>query len=228
MIYHTIQKASVSNSRAIMADSFILTENTQQLDLEVPVNEIETQDDCMETDSADKSASPNKVEPCSSELQEIDPESAAVNEEGSKHVDGIANSLEDTDMMQENLDVAETTQVVEETEVTEEEILHGRNSTARLNELIQKLGYLPMTLQIFQKMRDTFGTEECEYCGRLFFSQVDYEPHVRTHTGKSFNFFPNKPWFLHVFSTSLLKTLRERGKLHVPPFWRTFCHFYRS
>ena len=30
-----------------------------------------------------------------------------------------------------------------------------------------------------------------------------------------FNPFPNKPWFLHVCSTSLLKTLREKEKLLV-------------
>ena len=29
------------------------------------------------------------------------------------------------------------------------------------------------------------------------------------------NPFPNKPWFLHVFSTSLLKTLRQKEKLLV-------------
>ena len=32
---------------------------------------------------------------------------------------------------------------------------------------------------------------------------------------KSFNPFPNKPWFLHVCSTSLLKTLWEKEKLLV-------------
>ena len=32
---------------------------------------------------------------------------------------------------------------------------------------------------------------------------------------KLFNPFPNKPWFLHVCNTSLLKTLREKEKLLV-------------
>ena len=30
-----------------------------------------------------------------------------------------------------------------------------------------------------------------------------------------FNPFPNKPWFSHVCSTSLLKTLWEKEKLHI-------------
>ncbi|KAH9515590.1 hypothetical protein Btru_011507 [Bulinus truncatus] len=53
----------------------------------------------------------------------------------------------------------------------------------KIEALIKKLGYRNMTMQVFNKMRETFGTEECEYCGRLFYSKADYEPHLRTHTG---------------------------------------------
>ena len=52
-----------------------------------------------------------------------------------------------------------------------------------------------------------------------------------------FNPFPNKPWFLRVCSTSLLKTLWEKEKLLVMsnfsfthsvfyPFRITLCHFH--
>lgn len=75
-----------------------------------------------------------------------------------------------------------TTAVVEETNLTDEDLM-GVGGNPQCLQLIEKLGYLPMSLQVFQKMRDTFGSEECEYCGRLFFSSVDYDPHVRTHTG---------------------------------------------
>ena len=55
---------------------------------------------------------------------------------------------------------------------------------------------------------------------------------------KTFNPFPNKPWFLRVCSTSLLKTLLAKEKWLVtsifflfPPcflfIWRTFCHFHQ-
>ena len=54
---------------------------------------------------------------------------------------------------------------------------------------------------------------------------------------KRVNPFANKPWFLHVCSTSLLKTLekgeivRNKQFLLLPqcflPCWRTFCHFYQ-
>ena len=54
----------------------------------------------------------------------------------------------------------------------------------------------------------------------------------------SLNPFPNKPWFLSVWSTSLLKTLWEKEKLLIMsnfsfslsvflPVWRTFYHFHR-
>ena len=53
----------------------------------------------------------------------------------------------------------------------------------------------------------------------------------------SFNPFPNKPWFLHVCCTSLLKTLWEKKKLLVTsnfsfsdsvlcPFEKLFFHFH--
>ncbi|KAH3768960.1 zinc finger protein ZFAT-like isoform X2 [Dreissena polymorpha] len=88
------------------------------------------------------------------------------------------------DVEQASEDVDEDTAVVEETDLTEEDLLGPvKPRTGSVARLIEKLGYKPMSLQIFQKMRDTFGSEECEYCGRLFFSRTDYEPHVLTHTG---------------------------------------------
>ena len=50
------------------------------------------------------------------------------------------------------------------------------------------------------------------------------------------NPFPNKPWFLHICSTSLLKTLQEKENLFVMSnfsfspvllIWRTSCHFHK-
>ena len=38
---------------------------------------------------------------------------------------------------------------------------------------------------------------------------------IRFTFDMTFNLFPNKPWFLRVCSTSLLKTLREKEKLLV-------------
>lgn len=83
----------------------------------------------------------------------------------------------------QNDEVSENT-VLEETGMTDEDLQGAKKQTLSAEKLVDRLGYRPMTLRIFKKMRDTFGSEECEYCGRLFFSRMDYEPHVRTHTGK--------------------------------------------
>ncbi|XP_062576812.1 zinc finger protein ZFAT-like [Saccostrea cucullata] len=61
-------------------------------------------------------------------------------------------------------------------EITKEEKLDSAD-------LIKTLGYRPLTLQVFHKMRETFGHEECEYCGKLYYNKMDYDQHVRTHTG---------------------------------------------
>lgn len=97
-----------------------------------------------------------------------------------------ANDQSETDRLKEAAESA-TTAVVEETNLTDEDLLGVTNPPVNCGALIEKLGYLSMTLEIFQKMRDTFGSEECEYCGRLFFSRVDYELHVRIHTGMLLN-----------------------------------------
>ena len=51
------------------------------------------------------------------------------------------------------------------------------------DDIFKRLQYLPLNSVIFHKIREAFGNEECEYCGRLFYSKTDYETHVRTHTG---------------------------------------------
>ena len=45
----------------------------------------------------------------------------------------------------------------------------------------------------------------------------------RTSTSKSINFFPNKPWFLRVCCTSLLKTQWEKEKMPVTSIF-SFSH----
>lgn len=68
---------------------------------------------------------------------------------------------------------------------SEEEEAENKNLTKaeKLEKLIERLGYSSMTMQIFHKMRETFGHEECEFCGKLFYNKVDFDNHMRTHTG---------------------------------------------
>ncbi|KAG0445316.1 hypothetical protein HPB47_016808 [Ixodes persulcatus] len=44
------------------------------------------------------------------------------------------------------------------------------------------LQYKQLTEDVYAKIRETFGSEECPDCGRLFHSRLDLEPHRLTHT----------------------------------------------
>lgn len=66
----------------------------------------------------------------------------------------------------------------------EEESTKNLSKKEKLEKLIERLGYSPMTMQIFHKMRETFGHEECEFCGKLFYNKNDFDNHMRTHTGE--------------------------------------------
>ena len=81
-----------------------------------------------------------------------------------------------------------------------------------------------ITFKCFQK-------EMQQACIKLLFP-----PNLAFRIIYSINPFPNKPWFLSVCSTRLLKTLWEKEKLLVTsnfsfspqcflPVWITFCHF---
>ncbi|ESO82758.1 hypothetical protein LOTGIDRAFT_211381 [Lottia gigantea] len=63
------------------------------------------------------------------------------------------------------------------------ELNEEKNSNS-IDHIVNKLGYRTMTMNIFHKMRETFGSEECEYCGRLFYNKPDFEAHLRIHTGE--------------------------------------------
>ena len=66
--------------------------------------------------------------------------------------------------------------------------------------------YFSVTLLLTSKGTFNFGRPEISSFGKGL---------TLYHTSRSFNPFPNNPWFLHVCSESLLKTLWEKEKLLV-------------
>jgi len=52
-----------------------------------------------------------------------------------------------------------------------------------------KMGFKPMSRDIFNRLRQTFGRSECEHCGKLFSAQLDLDTHVNVHTGVFLIFF---------------------------------------
>lgn len=54
--------------------------------------------------------------------------------------------------------------------------------TAAFMAILNGLHKRQLTVALFQKIRKIYGELECEYCGKLFWYQVHYDMHVRTHT----------------------------------------------
>ncbi|XP_066435013.1 zinc finger protein ZFAT [Eleutherodactylus coqui] len=54
--------------------------------------------------------------------------------------------------------------------------------TAAFMAILNGLHKRQLTVALFQKIRKVYGELECEYCGKLFWYQVHYDMHVRTHT----------------------------------------------
>ncbi|XP_029647572.1 zinc finger protein ZFAT isoform X2 [Octopus sinensis] len=135
-----------------------------------------------ESNTEEASASDNKLAVSSSE---------SAMEEGSTSSDpkkSASTYLEDkTTGMTERIKLpnnsSETGENYENGEDLPAEDVDADNKSSKASDIIKRLGYRPLSLEIFQKMRQTFGHEECEFCGRLFYNRADYDPHVRTHTG---------------------------------------------
>eukprot|EP00063_Salmo_salar_P069079 XP_014043914.1 PREDICTED: zinc finger protein ZFAT-like [Salmo salar] len=49
-------------------------------------------------------------------------------------------------------------------------------------QILDKLQKRQLNMVVFDRIRKVYGDLECEYCGKLFWYQVHYNMHVRTHT----------------------------------------------
>lgn len=47
---------------------------------------------------------------------------------------------------------------------------------------MSQLNYKQLSMEVYTKIREVFGEEECPDCGRLFHSRIDLDPHRLTHT----------------------------------------------
>ncbi|XP_072007252.1 zinc finger protein ZFAT isoform X2 [Engystomops pustulosus] len=78
----------------------------------------------------------------------------------------------------------ETTLETENTGLSSSAIPGPVNSgeTTAFMAILNGLHKRQLSLDLFQKIRKIYGELECEYCGKLFWYQVHYDMHVRTHT----------------------------------------------
>lgn len=189
-IIETSDDAQIVDDSALSEDaSAVIKTEAEELPLNSKHDNPEVKEQSSSTEKSetipnDKDASVMEI----GDTAEKDTTLIREGEEGKLTSEGELGGTVGTDeneMTEDGTDRDEISEAVQDIEQYEnqEEFAYTCRATEKVEELIDRLGYLPMTVQIFQKMRDTFGNEECEFCGRLFFSKVDYEPHVRTHTG---------------------------------------------
>ncbi|XP_061162603.1 zinc finger protein ZFAT-like isoform X2 [Saccostrea echinata] len=120
------------------------------------------------------------------DLLTSDPQSSSKNENASSQAEEAHLPLADQESstVNENEDtVLSSTEETGGTSIEENVLEIPKEEKLDSADLIKTLGYRPLTLQVFHKMRETFGHEECEYCGKLYYNKMDYDQHVRTHTG---------------------------------------------
>ncbi|XP_053104939.1 zinc finger protein ZFAT isoform X2 [Hemicordylus capensis] len=58
----------------------------------------------------------------------------------------------------------------------------NRTGAAAFMQILNGLQKRQMNTALCEKIRKVYGDLECEYCGKLFWYQVHYDMHVRTHT----------------------------------------------
>ncbi|NXP17215.1 ZFAT protein, partial [Scytalopus superciliaris] len=59
---------------------------------------------------------------------------------------------------------------------------NGGTESVAFMQILDSLQKRQMNTELCEKIRKVYGDLECEYCGKLFWYQVHYDMHVRTHT----------------------------------------------
>ncbi|XP_069477770.1 zinc finger protein ZFAT isoform X2 [Ambystoma mexicanum] len=58
----------------------------------------------------------------------------------------------------------------------------NKKESAAFMQIVEGLLKREMNMDLFERIRKVYGDHECAYCGKLFWYQVHYDMHVRTHT----------------------------------------------
>nr|XP_020662083.1 zinc finger protein ZFAT [Pogona vitticeps] len=76
----------------------------------------------------------------------------------------------------------ETEEVLGETSDSCPQPTDNQTGAAAFMQILDRLQKRQMNTALCEKIRKVYGDLECEYCGKLFWYQVHYDMHVRTHT----------------------------------------------
>ncbi|XP_041105172.1 zinc finger protein ZFAT-like [Polyodon spathula] len=108
------------------------------------------------------------------------------------HQPNVATQLEKTLSNKETESGAGNTETTEALGVTMESNLpsSGKNTltadtqeeSTAFKKIMDSLQKRQLNMDLFERIRKVYGDLECEYCGKLFWYQVHYDMHTRTHT----------------------------------------------
>ncbi|NWX50448.1 ZFAT protein, partial [Steatornis caripensis] len=91
----------------------------------------------------------------------------------------IQNSAETTNsLLASEANAAMSPEAASSNAVTSE----SGNGAVAFMQILDSLQKRQMTTELCERIRKVYGDLECEYCGKLFWYQVHYDMHVRTHT----------------------------------------------
>ncbi|XP_072266736.1 zinc finger protein ZFAT isoform X2 [Pyxicephalus adspersus] len=121
-------------------------------------------------------------------VQSEDNVSEAINHspaDGSSLKDGELDSLVKVQIVQSGSRESTEENISNETQPQ----IHGQNllsvsagGAGAFMAILNGLQKKQLNMDLLQKIRKVYGELECEYCGKLFWYQVHYDMHVRTHT----------------------------------------------
>ncbi|XP_057195557.1 zinc finger protein ZFAT-like isoform X2 [Triplophysa rosa] len=81
-------------------------------------------------------------------------------------------------------EIAEEAKVPQTTAVLsgEEDFCPEHEEKSAFKQIVEQMQKRQLNMEVFERIRKVYGDLECEYCGKLFWYQVHYNMHVRTHT----------------------------------------------
>ncbi|XP_062987234.1 zinc finger protein ZFAT [Elgaria multicarinata webbii] len=117
-----------------------------------------------------------------SQDHQVPPCALALEEEGQLAQETNEPTAEKPDSSSTSLPVLESNTAIGENLDSRPLPSDNRTGAAAFMQILDSLQKRQMNTALCEKIRKVYGDLECEYCGKLFWYQVHYDMHVRTHT----------------------------------------------
>ncbi|XP_028836107.1 zinc finger protein ZFAT [Denticeps clupeoides] len=126
-----------------------------------------------------------KEAPEKSQLEENQPEPTLPLSTGRGHVPDTEESLcNQQQTSEENQDALSAGSQADDASVSNhyDSIWGPGEEMTAFRQIIDQMQKRQLNMEVFERIRKVYGDLECEFCGKLFWYQVHYNMHVRTHT----------------------------------------------